>query len=81
MDKPNVEVLLNMLRLSQKMQGSKGGQKLVSMIEKRTRVKMVLVSANVYWAALRTFLYGGVMFIETGLLLRRWRWFRSIITV
>ena len=47
MDKPNVEVLLNMLRLYQKMQGSNGGQKLVSMMDKRTRVKRVWVYANV----------------------------------
>ena len=47
MDKPNVEVLLNMLRLYQKMQGSNGGKKLVSMMDKRTRVKRVWVYANV----------------------------------
>ena len=47
MDKPYVEILLNILRLYQMMQGSNGGQKLVSMMDKRTRVKRVWVSANV----------------------------------
>ena len=35
MDKLNVKVLLNMLRLYQKMQGSKSDQKLVSMMDKK----------------------------------------------
>ena len=47
MDKPKVEILLNILRLYQKMQVSNCGQKLVSMMDKRTRVKRVWVYANV----------------------------------
>ena len=48
MDKPNVEILLNILRLYQKMQGSNGGQKLISMMDKRTSQKGMGVCLQMY---------------------------------
>ena len=54
MDKPNVEVLLNKLKLCQKMQGSKVGYKLTlinvnagNIDGKKTIVKRVWVAVNV----------------------------------
>ena len=54
---------------------------LVTLVARKTIFKRMWVAANVWWAALRTILYVSVMFIETNLLLRSLRWFRSIITV
>jgi len=57
MDMPNVEVLLNKVRLCRKMQGSKGGPKLTfnnikagNIDGKKKLVERVWVAVNVYWA-------------------------------
>ena len=78
MDKPNVEVLLNKFRLCQKMQGSKGGQNLTL---NNVNAGKGVGGYKCIVGSLRTFTYGGVVFIETGLLLRSWRLFRRIINV
>ena len=78
MDKPNVEVLLIKFRLCQKMQGSMGRQNLTL---NNVNAGKSVGGCKCIVGSLRTFTYGGVMFIETCLLLRIWRLFRRIINV